>query len=1166
MALELVFNERYGTLDLTGSIPAKAKYKIMQTMTFNRSLKCYQGPISIEVLQLAYDLNANISRKILTVFKESKESSSPQNKQTLKTNQTKSKENSNSETSNVIVRHSNFGLGKIMCLEGDVATVCFYFPPEQYDLKLNALTRAFIPIGTRCKTLRGRECCIKDRKTIDSDGISSYLVEFQDGLNGERPETELIPFKLSNAKDPLQILANLNPEGYPVFEAREKMAKTYSSMTKRTLGVKCLLSSRIDLHPHQAYVAGTVILDNKQRYILADEVGLGKTIEAGIIIHDLLSRKPLAKVLILCPGSLVQQWFSEMYSKFSGVVFHLPELISSDFLKDNLSNQVILSFRSVQSNEKILSGYEWDLVVVDEVHHLLRINSLYEIVKKLSITTPRLLLLSALPAQHRDQEYYDLLTLLEPNRYGKNNLQTRENFSKLFDRQKEIGGRIGVLNRRLLQVQSGEVDQVARVIKQIDILMKIPVLKDDEFLLNSIQNLDPLKDTFIEDVHNIIYHISDYYRINRRILRNRREKLIESHQLDHIERKEELYVYEANQYEIEAISSIDQLLQFLVESGVQEKILLPLAQQLHQASVHPKVLSEALKTANIADQKFPFDSEFEQLNDLVSYSEWENYIQYLWNSASIYLDSDILESVINSVNSWETKTENLRLEKLISVLKEKQRIQPNDKFIIFAGYPKLAAILHSELSGFLGKNSIAKFYCGLDDNPVADRAKKEKEIRKFMVNQQTWLLICDETGGEGRNFQFASEIIHYDLPWQISKIEQRIGRLDRLGREKKEVVSNLIISNGSLEEAWKNCLSEGIGIFNKSISGLEFALKDIELDISRALFSKDDEKIWEMPPLIKERVLTERALDDSQNQLDEASYERLRAEEFRRVQLPVKFERDLSTHFINYFKMVATGRSVRCITESDKRDGIIKFHPEDIIHIDLDLTDTIKRTGTFYRKIAQNNPDLEFFSVGNSLFDSFCRSLSTEATGRTYAIECVGDFPTWRGFEFSYHLKSKSGFGGDDPVYENIIDYMFAEPILYCFISDDKKLVGNSSGILKLRKSFGKYNKGKLWQNLTKQKAFLIGESYSNWEELLRSAEKKAKEYALKQYSERLTYKLDYQFKTISEQIRNLKSAKVEDWESEISDLNKLTKILSEWTVELNTVGFLSINGGILNA
>ena len=99
----------------------------------------------------------------------------------------------------------------------------------------------------------------------------------------------------------------------------------YKRVTRQAGGLKSLLSSRIDLHSHQAYVAGVVLLDSNRRYILADEVGLGKTIEAGIVMTDLLMQKPEARILVLCPSSLTHQWLSEIYSKFGGHVFRLLE-------------------------------------------------------------------------------------------------------------------------------------------------------------------------------------------------------------------------------------------------------------------------------------------------------------------------------------------------------------------------------------------------------------------------------------------------------------------------------------------------------------------------------------------------------------------------------------------------------------------------------------------------------------------------------------------------------------------------------------------------------------------------------------------------------------------------------------------------------------------------
>src|SRR5262249_37646996 len=150
-----------------------------------------------------------------------------------------------------------------------------------------------------------------------------YEVTYTDGLSGLVSELELIPLSLEEETDPLLQLASPSPQSYSIFNARERLVEALARTLRGGSGLRALLSSRIDLRPHQAFVAGVIILDRSRRYVLADEVGLGKTIEAGIVIHDLLAQKQKAHVLVLCPGALTHQWLCELYAKFGGQVFSL---------------------------------------------------------------------------------------------------------------------------------------------------------------------------------------------------------------------------------------------------------------------------------------------------------------------------------------------------------------------------------------------------------------------------------------------------------------------------------------------------------------------------------------------------------------------------------------------------------------------------------------------------------------------------------------------------------------------------------------------------------------------------------------------------------------------------------------------------------------------------
>ena len=165
--------------------------------------------------------------------------------------------------------------------------------------------------------------------------------------------------------------------------------------------LKSFLSPRIDLHPHQSFVASMVILDPIRRYVLADEVGLGKTIEAGIVIHDLLLKKPDAKILIITPPSLSRQWFFEIFSSFSGQIFKLAELHDHEVINFNLWNKIIISIDLASSFKEEIIKLSWDLIVIDEVHQIIQNASLYNFISQVSKKTKDILLLSAIPIKKK---------------------------------------------------------------------------------------------------------------------------------------------------------------------------------------------------------------------------------------------------------------------------------------------------------------------------------------------------------------------------------------------------------------------------------------------------------------------------------------------------------------------------------------------------------------------------------------------------------------------------------------------------------------------------------------------------------------------------------------------------------------------------------------------
>jgi ATP-dependent helicase HepA len=199
-------------------------------------------------------------------------------------------------------------------------------------------------------------------------------------------------------------------------------------------------------------------------------VGLGKTIEAGVVLHDLISGKPDARVLILCPGTLVQQWLCEIYSKFGGQIFTLLDLHSgTDIRWGKLARAIVSTTRLMNGLDEELVKVSWDLLIVDKCHHLLAAPTLYRFVQSVARRSPSVLLLSAIPAQRREDEFLRLLALLEPDRYNPDDPQSVEQFRTLYDAQPLIGRRLKPLTIRLAGLATGEFtsDDVATQVHRV---------------------------------------------------------------------------------------------------------------------------------------------------------------------------------------------------------------------------------------------------------------------------------------------------------------------------------------------------------------------------------------------------------------------------------------------------------------------------------------------------------------------------------------------------------------------------------------------------------------------------------------------------------------------------------------------------------------------------
>ncbi len=302
----------------------------------------------------------------------------------------------------------------------DARTITLLFPGSDCS---RTYSRAAAPIK-RMRFQPGDRICGEDgtQMTVENVAENAGLLTYFQG------DTQLFEHELSSvlAVDmPFSKLLSGLAGSSAKFDLRYRIRSAQGAY--QTSPVRGLLGGQVDLIPHQVYIADEVSGRYFPRVLLSDETGLGKTIEAGLILHRLLVTSQISRVLIIVPDSLVHQWFIELYRKFSLIfrIFdqtYLTEAISAEpdmnpFLMDQLG---ICSESFVSGSDQVrtaLGNAGWDMVVMDEAHHMAQDSALYQFLAGLKAQTRGMLLLTATPEQMGVESHFAQLKLLDPVRY-----------------------------------------------------------------------------------------------------------------------------------------------------------------------------------------------------------------------------------------------------------------------------------------------------------------------------------------------------------------------------------------------------------------------------------------------------------------------------------------------------------------------------------------------------------------------------------------------------------------------------------------------------------------------------------------------------------------------------------------------------------------------------
>lgn len=1066
-----------------------------------------------------------------------------------------------------LVQHRLFGCCKIVSIDGGRVEVRLCDSGGRRLFSCQAIVegdfkRATLHAGALAIGPHG-QCSIAGLADSDPNGPKHYRITYDDELSATVSEIELLPLP-ANLTDSLATrLLEGRTDPYAVFGARHKLLVALSRYNRQVGGLRALLASRIDLHPHQAFVAGTVILDPVRRYILADEVGLGKTIEAGIVLHDLLSRRPDARILILAPGPLTRQWLCEMHSSFGGQGFKLADLHPIETIDLARWSKVICSTNyALDGLDEDLLDTHWDLVIVDEVHHLLDAPHLYDLVHALSLKARDLLLLSAVPVRRRESELYRLLALLDPRTYSADGTGEAA-FLDIYAAQEPLGRRLNLLSHDLADLDSGDATS-DDVIARLDRLLSLPILAEDTQLRDMLTAAEAAPEragTIARDAHQII---SDRYRVNRRILRNRRERLISQERLTAIQRRPAPLPFDPDQIEADAVRAAQALLADLAASNSASDVVRPFARILLQALCDADAILGVFGAVHSATAATVNSYGLEMLNAVVGLGgeRWPILLETVCAGVKAHIDSALLADATRCAINWrKSSSSSARLDRVAELLRTE--IAAGRKTLVFAGFPGVAERLAIALRERLGEAAITEFRSSMDD------MAKEESVRRFRAVPSVAVMVSDESGGEGRNFQFAHSLIHFDLPWQPAVIEQRIGRLDRLGREaiSCEVISHVCIDADGWEAGLYACYNEGLDLFGTSVSGLEFALRHLQDQIVDAALAGGRDDLVDLAPSLKVSAAEERVRDDSEALLDEASYHAVRAERF--VRHPsADVEPLLEGAFLDYFRALAGGKGVSRYRPNDGSDGGWSIRPDDIPHGEITIVDKDaagelgKRVGTFRRTVAQRHRDFEFFTYGNPLFDAIVAALGQKLTGRTYAISCqAAGVASFIGLEIIIAARPRLEGVDISASLLNLAEALFGTRRRPLFVPLVTGAPVDGPALGTLRASLSTSGDGPRWRDLSGDEVqHLVRREGGDLAECLRIANEETIPDAREILAGELAEPIHAELERTRVHLRQLKLVGDAAAEAEALMLERYCALIEHWQIVIDGIGFLAVN------
>ena len=704
-----------------------------------------------------------------------------------------------------------------------------------------------------------------------------------------------------------------------------------------------LSNARTEILPHQIFTAFTVVSNARRRFMLADEVGLGKTIEAGMVWQALLQRGSANRTLIITPAGLTRQWQEEFKDKFQADDF---EIFGRDFTATNprtwdLRARAIASLDRLKRKEHkrvLLENRKWDLIIFDEAHRLSakeygrktdRTQN-YQLAEALRGYTDALLLLTATPhaGDPDHSRFINLVRLLE----------SKVDFSTLT-------------NQPLFR----EPDAVPYS-KLILRTPKLRVTDAEGKVVFKGRMTHPLPFAMYPDEKEFYSAVEDYIRTG--------------------------------------YNSIEQIEDPMHKRAV--GFILTTFQKLNASSFR------AIKAA-LEGRLKRLEKKLEDLAEEEEEDRDERYQGELdERDVVLKTDREILKDEIKQLRKLLAipVTREKKIDSLRDLLKKIDTETPGAKVLIFTEYRRTQEFLKERLEKWYGANTVVLINGDMElEGKTLEAESKRRSQRVFREEDSVRFLVSTEAGGEGINLQFCYIVVNYDLPWNPMRYEQRIGRVYRYGQEKVVQIYNLRAKD-TVEETVRSYFEQRLRVAAQALQ--QVTGEDPEELIASLNWQLETEI---EPNEIYKRALVEGTLNkQSKEEIQEAVR---RAQKAYDIATQSLFKDVSSYSFDSYQKALASPVSLKDLEDFtlkflarerrqvQRKDGFYEFlTPEEMKGEGLDER---YRMVTFDRATAIRISQAEFLALGHPFIDAMLRRVGDYSFGGHNAVRVIpaNGLATW---------------------------------------------------------------------------------------------------------------------------------------------------------------------------